>query len=152
MTTGPGLAVCRRRRRHLRFGRRSRPPRGAAALLADPHPLVAAAAAVWSRPGVSTDGLRRWQDGLPGAVEVGDVPSQEVADGWAREHSLGLIDQFPLPVDSPVRRRSAAYCIIGPVGGRLAWCMPSRGPLVDGVDRYPRCCAAIVRGVGGSWP
>jgi hypothetical protein len=71
----------------------------AADLLAEPHPLVAAAAAVWSAPDA---GNRGWLAGLPRPVTRGDVPDQVTADRWAREHSFGLIEQFPLLVDAQV--------------------------------------------------
>jgi hypothetical protein len=71
----------------------------AADLLAAPHPLVAAAAAVWNRPGA---GEQRWLAGLPAAVERGDIPSQGQLDQWARDHTFGLIDKFPLQVDPSV--------------------------------------------------
>lgn len=61
-------------------------------LLADPHPLIASAAAVWNTPGLVDGG---WLAGLPGAVERGPVPSQAEADEWARRHTFGLIDKFP---------------------------------------------------------
>lgn len=65
----------------------------AAGLLADPHPLVAAAAAVWSRPG-TVDG--HWLDGLPPPVATGGIPGQRELDEWARDHTLGLISKFPI--------------------------------------------------------
>jgi hypothetical protein len=71
----------------------------AADLLAAPHPLVAAAAAVWNRPG---GGEQRWLAGLPPAVERGDIPSQSQLDEWARDHTFGLIGRFPLQVDPSV--------------------------------------------------
>ncbi len=71
----------------------------AADLLGDPHPLVAAAAAVWSAPGA---GDRDWLAGLPPSVAQGEVPDQAAADRWAREHSFGLIEKFPLQVDAKV--------------------------------------------------
>jgi hypothetical protein len=70
--------------------------RAAADLLSSPHPLVAAAAAVWSKPGtVSAD----WLAGLPAAVQTGGVPDQRELDGWARRNTFGLIERFPLQVD-----------------------------------------------------
>ena len=71
----------------------------AAAMLAAPHPLVAAAAAVWNKPGMADQG---WLDGLPATVERGDIPSQPAADDWARRHTFGLIDRFPLTVDDTI--------------------------------------------------
>ena len=69
----------------------------AAALLAKPHPAVASAAAVWRRPEVVA-ALQSWLAELPAAVEVGGIPSQADADRWATEHTLGLIERFPLEI------------------------------------------------------
>jgi hypothetical protein len=71
----------------------------AAALLAKPHPAVASAAAVWRRPEVVA-ALQSWLAELPAAVEVGGIPSQADADRWAAEHTLGLIERFPLEIRS----------------------------------------------------
>jgi hypothetical protein len=71
----------------------------AADMLAPPHPLVAAAAAVWNRPGMADQG---WLDGLPAAVERGGIPTRQEADDWAHRHTFGLIDRFPLSVDDAV--------------------------------------------------
>jgi hypothetical protein len=71
--------------------------RAAADLLTDPHPLVASAAAVWTDPAVRLpDSFERWRDGLPAAVTTGDLLGQAELDGWAREHTFGLIDRFPI--------------------------------------------------------
>jgi hypothetical protein len=68
----------------------------AAELLASPHPLVPAAAAAWLRPGFTTDVVSRWVAGLPPKVETGPMPSQAQLDAWARDHTFGLIESFPL--------------------------------------------------------
>ncbi|HEY3905229.1 MAG TPA: hypothetical protein VGM14_15070 [Streptosporangiaceae bacterium] len=68
-------------------------------LLSEPHPLVAAAAAVWSAPGA---GSQAWLTGLPAPVTQGEPPDQATVDRWAREHSFGLIDKFPLRIDAEV--------------------------------------------------
>jgi hypothetical protein len=73
----------------------------AAGLLTDPHPVVPAAAAVWHAAGV-TDAVARWLAGLPAAVETGPVPDQAGADRWARDHTLGLIKDFPVTLDPSV--------------------------------------------------
>jgi hypothetical protein len=65
----------------------------AADLLGTPHDAVLSAAAVWTR--ARADALLRR---LPAAVETGDLPGQDRLDAWAREHTLGLIDSFPLQV------------------------------------------------------
>ena len=73
----------------------------AAELLSDPHPAVAAAAAVWDRLlGPSFDD---WAKSLPPAVERGPVPSQAEADAWARDRTLGMIEEFPLEIDELTR-------------------------------------------------
>jgi len=69
----------------------------AAEMLAAPHPLVAAAAAVWGQPDAA-DG--RWLAALPPAVARGDIPGQDDLDRWARDHTFGLIEKFPLDVDA----------------------------------------------------
>jgi len=71
----------------------------AAEMLAAPHPLVAAAAAIWGRPGVVD---QRWLDGLPSPVGRGDIPGQADLDRWARDHTFGLIEKFPLVAHSTV--------------------------------------------------
>ena len=68
----------------------------AAEMLAAPHPLVGAAAAVWGEPGAAG---ARWLAGLPPAVGRGAVPAQGDLDRWARDHTFGLIEKFPLEVD-----------------------------------------------------
>jgi hypothetical protein len=93
--------------------------RAAAELLADPHPLVAAAAAVWTERGYTgTADFRRWLAGLPASVTAGDLPSQVGLDGWAREHTFGLIDRFPLDT-------SDAYLVLATaLATKVSWQMP----------------------------
>jgi hypothetical protein len=72
----------------------------AADLLTVQHPLVASAAAVWTDPAVPLpDSFSRWRDSLPAAVTTGDLPGQDGLDAWAREHTFGLIDRFPVSGD-----------------------------------------------------
>ncbi|WP_229076008.1 hypothetical protein [Actinoplanes sp. DH11] len=61
-------------------------------LLARPHPLVAAATAVWH---AGSAGLGDWPAALPEATEVGPLPDKESLDRWAREHTYGMIEEFP---------------------------------------------------------
>jgi hypothetical protein len=69
----------------------------AADLLTQPHPLVASAAAVWASSAVPLpDSFLRWREGLPAAVTIGDLPDQAGLDAWAREHTFGLIERFPI--------------------------------------------------------
>ena len=71
----------------------------AAGLLARPHPAVPAAAAAWHRRGTITDSASHWLAGLPPEVETGPLPGQAALDDWARRHTSGLIDSFPVRVD-----------------------------------------------------
>ncbi len=69
----------------------------AAELLASPHPLVASAAAVWTaRQAPLSEDFLHWRENLPLEVTSGDLPGQAGLDSWAREHTFGLIDAFPL--------------------------------------------------------
>lgn len=74
----------------------------AAALLAEPHPAVLAAAGTWVRPDARTDALRAWLSTLPPQVGTGDLPPQADLDAWAREHTTGLIERFPLTLTPQV--------------------------------------------------
>ncbi|WP_073251430.1 serpin family protein [Cryptosporangium aurantiacum] len=69
-------------------------------LLAEPHPAVAAAAALWTRADQRTPALQAWESGLADVVERGAVPSQEGANAWAADRTGGLIDEFPIQVDA----------------------------------------------------
>ena len=71
----------------------------AAGLLEHPHPLVASAAAAWTRPGAPLGpGFHDWRAALPAAVATGDLPDQAELDAWAQEHTFGLIDRFPVDI------------------------------------------------------
>jgi hypothetical protein len=75
--------------------------RAAADLLTEPHPVVESAAAVWTSPAVPLpETFLRWREALPEVVTTGDLPGQAGLDAWAREHTLGLIDRFPISVDN----------------------------------------------------
>ena len=74
----------------------------AAELLSHPHPLVGAGAGLWVAPAVTTPAMEQWRDGLPPAVNTGDIPTQEVIDAWANERTLGLIERFPIQIDPDV--------------------------------------------------
>jgi hypothetical protein len=74
--------------------------RAAADLLTEPHPLVASAAALWTSPAVRLpEAFQRWREALPSVVTTGDLPGQAELDAWAREHTFGLIDRFPISPD-----------------------------------------------------
>lgn len=90
--------------------------RAAKELLAHPHPAVPAAAAAWRRDGLP--GLNPWVDTLPVQVETGGIPTQDRADAWAREHTLGLIDRFP------VETKMFAVLLASVLATRVTWEMP----------------------------
>jgi hypothetical protein len=92
----------------------------AAGLLARPHPQVAAAAAAWTRDRPElTEVQRQWQSGLPAAVATGPVPDQGAADAWARDHTFGLIERFPVAI-SPL-----TYLVLATaLATRVSWQVP----------------------------
>lgn len=90
----------------------------AGALLAAPHPLVAAAAGVWRRSDVGTEALTRWLARLPERVETGNLTDQAALDEWARRNTLGLIEKFPVGLSPfpgaarPARDRRQAQWLV----------------------------------------
>ncbi|MFJ6198864.1 hypothetical protein [Micromonospora sp. NPDC092111] len=91
----------------------------AAALLDRPHPLVPTATACWHRPGDDTGKLAGWRDTLPRSTAAGPLPDQAGLDAWAREHSLGLIDRFPLTVSPRV-----VLALASALATRISWADP----------------------------
>lgn len=68
-------------------------------LLDRPHPAVASALALWTAAGLDRPRYEEWAAGLPAALTRGTVPGQAVMDAWAREHTLGLIERFPVTLE-----------------------------------------------------
>jgi hypothetical protein len=91
----------------------------AAALVDHPHPLVPAATAVWHRPGYDTGKLDDWRATLPRSTRTGPLPEQAELDGWAREHTLGLIERFPLTVTPEV-----VLALASALATRISWADP----------------------------
>ncbi|MFG1778052.1 hypothetical protein ACGFIG_16660 [Micromonospora sp. NPDC049048] len=91
----------------------------AGALLAAPHPLVPSATAFWQQPGVATAGLDGWRSALPASTTTGPLPDQAGLDAWAREHTLGLIDAFPLEVTPRV-----LLVLASALATRVSWANP----------------------------
>jgi hypothetical protein len=92
----------------------------AAGLLAHPHPVVASAAAVWTAPAAPLpETFVRWRDALPAVVTAGDLPSQAELDSWARDHTFGLIDQFP------ITRTDDLYLVLATaLATKVSWQVP----------------------------
>ncbi|HEY2508781.1 MAG TPA: hypothetical protein VGI58_19870 [Streptosporangiaceae bacterium] len=94
--------------------------RVAADLLANPHPLVASAAAVWTQRGVEGgERFRQWQAWLPAAVTTGELPGQAALDGWARDHTFGLIRHFPVQLDP-----SMYLVLASALATKVSWQVP----------------------------
>ncbi|MBQ1018740.1 hypothetical protein KBX71_12810 [Micromonospora sp. D93] len=88
-------------------------------LLDAPHPLVGAATALWHRPGQGDGGPVAWRAALPSTTEVGVLPDQAGLDAWAREHTLGLIETFPLRV-----RPDVVLALASALATRVSWATP----------------------------
>lgn len=95
-----------------------------AEVLKHPNDAVGAALAAWSIPGLT--GLDSWRAGLPPAVTTGSVPAQPEADQWAREHTLGLIERFPIDT------HGAVILLASALAARVTWLRPF--DLVDGAE------------------
>ncbi|MBM7494657.1 hypothetical protein JOD64_005879 [Micromonospora luteifusca] len=89
-------------------------------LLDAPHPLVASATALWHRrPGQGGDGSTGWRAALPTTTDVGVLPDQAGLDAWAREHTRGLIDTFPLKVSPEV-----VFALASALATQISWATP----------------------------
>ncbi|MGQ5261299.1 hypothetical protein ACTWLT_11135 [Micromonospora sp. ZYX-F-536] len=91
----------------------------ARALLDAPHPLVASATALWHRPDQRANGSTGWRDALPATTDVGPLPDQAGLDAWAREHTHGLIERFPLRVGPDV-----VLALASALATRISWADP----------------------------
>src|SRR5262245_4253169 len=79
-------------------------------LLTDPPDVIRTAVAVW--------GVDDWPGRLPSAVTTGPVPSQAQADAWARAHTDGLIERFPVAVSGMTALLASALAT------RISWLRP----------------------------
>ncbi|WFE98950.1 hypothetical protein [Micromonospora sp. WMMD964] len=91
----------------------------ARALLDAPHPLVRSATALWQRSARGHVGSTGWRAALPRSTEVGVLPDQAGLDAWAREHTDGLIDTFPLKVTPDV-----VFALASALATRVSWATP----------------------------
>ena len=87
----------------------------ARALLDTPHPLVAAASAMWHAPQVEPPSL----PALPASTATGPLPDQAGLDRWARENTFGLIEQFPLKLSPEV-----VLILASALATRISWQHP----------------------------
>jgi hypothetical protein len=91
----------------------------AEALLKDPHPLVAAATAVWHTHWVEPARMAAWGDRLPSATAVGALPGQAGLDQWASDHTYGMIERFPITVGPDV-----ALVLGSALATKITWSTP----------------------------
>lgn len=70
-----------------------------ASMLAEPHPAVRAAIAVWRREAFVTEAFTAYAASLPPLVDLDEMPTQAGADRWAVERTNGLIERFPIEID-----------------------------------------------------
>ncbi|GIE30390.1 hypothetical protein Ait01nite_034350 [Actinoplanes italicus] len=88
----------------------------ATAMLADEHPVVLSATAVWGLPEDGTQSLRAWLAALPSSTETGPIPAQPDLDRWADDHTLGLINTFPVQVPA-----EAVLLMATALASRVSW-------------------------------
>ena len=92
----------------------------AAELLARPHPVVRAAAAVWGGNGPAAGArIASWRARLPPQVDTGPVPGQAELDAWARRQTSGLIDRFPVEDG-----RTLIWLLATALAARVSWERP----------------------------
>jgi hypothetical protein len=92
----------------------------ATALLANPHPAIASALVLWYRKVLTTDSLSEYVGALPEVVAHGEVPSQKSADLWTKDHTLGLIESFPIAVENP----EVAVILASALATKVSWNSP----------------------------
>jgi hypothetical protein len=123
--------------------------RAAAELLASPHPLVAAAAAVWQRPDVQAKTeANAWLQGLPSAVAKGVLPAQAELDEWARRKTFGLIERFPLQV-----RPTTLLMLATALATKVTWQVPfalAPGAELGAASRWS-ALEHVLRSPSGRW-
>jgi hypothetical protein len=109
-------------------------------LLEHPHPLVPAAAALWLSAGTETRRFTSWRAELPAAVDTGDLPTQEQADAWASERTLGLVERFPIEITP------ALVCVLASaLATKVSWEVPF--DVVDAAALGPSPWSTAVRTV-----
>lgn len=112
----------------------------ASTLLADPHPLVSAAAGLWLRAAFETPRFNAWARTLPPSIDTGDLPSQSELDAWAAAHTLGLIEHFPLEL-SPT-----TLCLLATaLATKVSWEVPFE--VVDASELGPSRWSTQLRSV-----
>lgn len=91
----------------------------AVTLLRHPHAELALGSAIWHSPDVATERLSALIRRLAPPADTGPIPSQPEADAWARRHTLGLIEAFPLPLDP-----SVVLLLATAIATKVSWEVP----------------------------
>lgn len=117
------------------------------ALLRDPHPAVAAAAACWTASGSVGPTLSAWSERLPAPVERGPVPSPAAADRWAADRTGGLVDGFPVAVDA-----RTVLVLASALATRVTWAVPFLPvPAADLGGPWAGAVARALSRTGATW-
>lgn len=87
-------------------------------LLANPHPALKAAAAVWARQGVLNREGEDFLAGLSPDVGQAEYPSQEEADAWASNKTNGMVPNFPLKVED------LHFVLASALAAEVSWIKP----------------------------
>jgi hypothetical protein len=103
------------------------------ALLADPHPAVRSALALWTAPGVDRPAYETWAGRLPDALTRAPLPGQAGLDAWARDKTDGIIDRFPLTLEP-----DTVSVLASALAARVRWAVPLR--------------VVPAAALGGQWP
>lgn len=65
-------------------------------LLKTEHPAIRSAAAVWNAAAFDSEKVHDLQQRIGDVAQVGGIPSQQEADQWTVEKTMGLLRKFPL--------------------------------------------------------
>lgn len=88
-------------------------------MLHDPHTELVLGAAVWHEPAHETERLLDFLRRLAAHADSGPIPSQGEADAWARDHTIGLIERFPLNLDPRV-----VLLLATAIATKVSWDVP----------------------------
>jgi len=91
-------------------------------LLRDPHPELAVGSAIWHDARYETPALLEFVRRLVPPADAGPMPSQAEADAWARDRTIGLIDDFPLEIHN--ERGSIVLLLATALATKVSWDVP----------------------------
>jgi Serpin (serine protease inhibitor) len=89
------------------------------AFMEHPPSALGSALALWVSDEKPGPRFEEWSLTLPEEVERGGIPSQEGADDWARRHTFGLIQRFPVVIDLLTR-----LVIASALATKVSWKRP----------------------------